>query len=56
MIAASFICITGKMLTNGGPLDIFNIFILLGIMQGMMLQKPQENKPDDELNTHKELL
>jgi len=50
MIAASFICITGKMLTNGGPLDIFNISILLGIMQGMMLQKPTD-KDDDTSNT-----
>ncbi len=42
MLACVFVCMVGKMLTNGGPLDIFNISILLGVMQGMMLQKPTE--------------
>jgi len=51
MLACVFVCMIGKMLTNGGPLDIFNISILLAVMQGMMLQKPQEGKEssDDSL-------
>jgi len=46
MLASVFVCMLGKMLTNGGPLDIFNISIILGVMQGVMLREPQEEKED----------
>jgi hypothetical protein len=46
MLATSFICVLGKMLTNGHALDVFNISIMLGIMQGLMLQKPEEQNND----------
>ncbi|MDP8219383.1 MAG: hypothetical protein P9M03_11735, partial [Candidatus Theseobacter exili] len=52
LLSSVFICILGKLLTNGGPLDIFDISIMLGMMQGMMLREPQEEKeaPADSIN------
>lgn len=42
-LSAIMICTTAKMLTNGGPLDIFNMTIYMGIMQGILM-KQQNNK------------
>jgi len=36
-LAGIFVCVYGKMLTNGGPLDLFSMSITMATMQGIMI-------------------
>jgi hypothetical protein len=58
MLASAFVCVLGKMLTNGHALDVFNISIMIGIMQGIMLKEPTDDDEEDDApdKTRKESL
>ncbi len=40
-LAAVFVCIYGKMITNGGPLDLFAMSITMATMQGIRINNKQ---------------
>ncbi len=49
MLSAVFLCATAKMLTNGSSPDIFNMSIMLGVMQGILLSSPSECRKMPEI-------
>ena len=46
-LSAVLVCTLGKMLTNGGPLDIFNISIIIATMQGILMNSQNILKEQD---------
>ncbi|MDA3798787.1 MAG: O-antigen ligase family protein [Kiritimatiellae bacterium] len=48
-ISAVLMCTLGKMLTNGGPLDLFNVSIIIATMQGILMNS--ENYKHKELDS-----
>jgi len=56
LLSSVFVCMLGQLLTNGGPIQLFNTSVMLGIMQGIMLRETKEEKEEIADNNKDESL